>query len=439
MIQMGRRAIRETLKAATVVTALVGSVLGAGPAPAAPPEPAKAEKISPAEVEARRQALRDYFAKRRARLPIVATTRTEKGQVIDWVPRDSQYPGLKVAAPPKTDPMPALERKGERLSGFELARQPQARGPAGTVPILRRDDFIERIVPPPTVADFLSKYGLLGGDLEQPGGGPLHEYVWTEQTVPNLGGQAGFNVWDSYVHSTDLINAQGGEFNLAQVAVKRRAAAGLQTVEAGWQNYPNLNGDGFPHFFTFFTTVGYGGRPADNVSGYNREVDGWVQTSTTVFPGALLDFSAYNGDQVVIWVRVLLDNGKWWIRLNDEWVGYYPATLFASPGLRDPADQIAFYGEIVNQPDGGYPFTLTDMGSGEFASQGFGKAAFIRNAVYVDVPSGAFWYYNPGDIDETEARCYTIDAHFLPSAVAWATGLGSYFYYGGPGYSFSCP
>jgi hypothetical protein len=437
MKPIGRRALRETLRAATLITALAGAVLGAAAAPAIRPEPTAAEKISAEEIAARRAALRAYFAGQRAKMKIVATTRTERGQVIDWVPRDSQSPGLKVATPPRPDDAPLWTAKGERLAPFELAQQPKARGPAGTVPILRRDAFVERIVPPPTVEDFLSKYGLLAaGGFEPPGGGPDHVYAWTEKTVGNIGGQGSFNVWDSYVHATNEINAVGGEFNLAQVAVKGHAAGVLQTVEAGWQNYPNRSGDGFPHFFTFFNTNGYTAFGND-VGGYDRDVTGWVQHSTTVFPGALLDFSAYMGDQVTIYVRVQLDDGKWWIRLNDEWVGYYPADLFGSPGLRDHGDGIAFYGEIVNQPDGGFPYTPTDMGSGEFASQGFGKAAYVRNIWYFDTAGTSHQYDpNPGDVWATDPTCYSIEGHFL---AADPPHWQSHFYYGGPGYSYSCP
>ena len=32
----------------------------------------------------------EYFTKIRSELPIVATTVTENGQIVDWIPRDSQ-------------------------------------------------------------------------------------------------------------------------------------------------------------------------------------------------------------------------------------------------------------------------------------------------------------------------------------------------------------
>ena len=127
-----------------------------------------------------------------------------------------------------------------------------------------------------------------------------------------------------------------------------------------------------------------------------------------------------------------LFRGNWWIRVKNQWIGYYPASLFATSGLRNKGSKIAWYGEITDADDD--VKTYTDMGSGRFASQGWRKAAYMRNILYYNNDTGYSYHYNPlsRDIDET-AGCYTIDDHFRSGS-----GWGSYMYFGGPGNNTNC-
>ena len=57
----------------------------------------------------------------------------------------------------------------------------------------------------------------------------------------------------------------------------------------------------------------------------------------------------------------------WWLRVQQQWVGYYPTALYTAAGLRDSAKTIDFGGEIVDNLDpryGGHPLwhTTTAMG-----------------------------------------------------------------------------
>src|SRR5438270_13140698 len=76
----------------------------------------------------------------RQRMKVVKTTRTPSGQTIDWVPIESQGPGGKIATPPPgpKQEMPVVERE-HRAAAFEMNDAAAERGPAGTVPLLRRD------------------------------------------------------------------------------------------------------------------------------------------------------------------------------------------------------------------------------------------------------------------------------------------------------------
>ena len=103
----------------------------------------------------RLEEVRQYFLDRQARREVVATTRTPGGQVLDWIPIESQLRAGRLADPPDRGglSLARLEREPAdrydkvvrpvQLMQFELTRPDIERGPEGTVPVVRRD--IDRI------------------------------------------------------------------------------------------------------------------------------------------------------------------------------------------------------------------------------------------------------------------------------------------------------
>src|SRR5215831_19112938 len=83
----------------------------------------------------------EYFERRLERLKIVKTTSTPRGQLLDWVPIESQHPKGQIASPPPGPvPMAEQHQDGERNEEWgraELEHPGVERGPEGTVPILR--------------------------------------------------------------------------------------------------------------------------------------------------------------------------------------------------------------------------------------------------------------------------------------------------------------
>ena len=72
------------------------------------------------------------------------------------------------------------------------------------------------------------------------------------------------------------------------------------------------------------------------------------------------------------------DMGHWWVRYNGANVGYWPKDLFSETGLGFAAATLAWGGEVLNS--GEFPGqTYTEMGSGHFPYEGYGKACYIRN------------------------------------------------------------
>jgi hypothetical protein len=78
-----------------------------------------------------------YFDERTKRLTIRSTTQTPSGQIIDWIPVESQLANGAVAKPPSasqsSNPLPSPESKE---ASFELTDPAIPRGPAGAVPVL---------------------------------------------------------------------------------------------------------------------------------------------------------------------------------------------------------------------------------------------------------------------------------------------------------------
>lgn len=399
--------------------------------------------LDTAEQKRRRDMVRDYLARQRAELDVVATTVTDSGQVIDWVRPGSQVASGRLATPP---PLPeeasADEHRGAVPSTGELAQQQHARGPEGTVPVVRRDidEVINAMSPPGSLRDFLSKSGNAGdtGEVDSipAPGDAAHMYAYTSQYISNIGASGYINLWNPYVYPVSEAVDTWGEFSLGQVAVANETDTQeeKETIEAGWQDFPALYGDNYPHLFIYYTTTGYTDS-GDYIGGYNRDVKGWVQYARSSFPGMRLTHpSTYDGTQTEMRIIVQKYSGNWWIYANGEWMGYYPGSLFRDDGLGDEANKLAWYGEIVDVDDG-YA-TYTDMGSGSHAAAGFGRAAYMRNLRYLEPVRGAGRDYL-GTSSVSNEQCYS-----LKTSHASGTTWGSYQYWGGPGrinrYSTEC-
>lgn len=109
-------------------------------------------------------------------------------------------------------------------------------------------------------------------------------------------------------------------------------------------------------------------------------------------------------------------------------VGYWPAELFTH--LADHATMVEWGGEVVNtRPSGGH--TATQMGSGHFAEDGFGKASYFRNLEIVDSDNSLSSVHGISTLAEN-TNCYNIKSMYNNE---W----GTYFYYGGPGNNPKCP
>ncbi|CAL9116629.1 unnamed protein product [Musa acuminata var. zebrina] len=342
--------------------------------------------------------------------------RSPDGDTIDCVLSHLQpafdHPRLKGMKPLD----PSERPKGHRAdaatqNSFQLWRVSGESCPGGTVPIRRTKE--EDILRASSVKRFGRKLAVRSRHDSETGG---HEhavgYVVGDQYY---GAKASLNVWAPKVTNPS-------EFSLSQVwVISGSFGTDLNTIEAGWQVSPQLYGDSSPRFFTYWTTDAY-----QATGCYNLLCSGFIQTNNMIAIGAAISpTSTYDGGQFDISLLVWKDpnHGNWWLELGSgELVGYWPSFLFSH--LSEHASMVQFGGEIVNtQPQGLH--TATQMGSGHYAREGFGRASYFRNLQVVDWDNSLIPVANLRVLAD-RPTCYDVQGGINS---VW----GNYFYYGGPG------
>ncbi|XP_047080359.1 uncharacterized protein LOC124691126 [Lolium rigidum] len=242
--------------------------------------------------------------------------------------------------------------------------------------------------------------------------------------------EAGIEYRDDDIYGTQAI------INVYEPKVKKDSkdlsAAGLNinngpqggqadTIGAGYSVSPSLSGDGFARFHVAWD------EGVQNKSCYDLKCPGFVQISNTFgLGGRLQPVSVYNGPQYVINILIFkdADTKNWWLIYGEEKkpIGYWPNDLFTY--MKDKGNY-AFWGGHVSGPT-----ASTDspqIGSGHFASEGYGKAAFTKNIKLVD---GNNNLVNPREkkakAGTTSSSKYTVDGYEIDKD-------GMHTYYGGPG------
>lgn len=297
--------------------------------------------------------------------------------------------------------------------------------PKGTVPIRRSS--VNDVLRAKSLYDFGKKQRSisLARQADAPdvvsGNGHEHAIAYTGTSQEVYGAKATINVWDP---SIEVVN----EFSLSQIWVLSGSFDGsdLNSIEAGWQVSPELYGDSRPRLFTYWTSDAY-----QATGCYNLLCSGFVQTNSRIAIGAAISpISLANGNQYDITILIWKDPklGNWWMGFGDNTlVGYWPTELFTH--LADRATMVEWGGEVVNsRPNGEH--TSTQMGSGHFADEGFGKASYFRNLEVVDSDNSLSSANDISTLAENN-NCYNIKSSYNNE---W----GTHFYYGGPGRNSLC-
>src|SRR5262249_48656167 len=151
------------------------------------------------------------------------------------------------------------------------------------------------------------------------------------------------------------------QFSLSQIWVVGETPTTLQTVEVGWQVFAMWNPK-LPAIFVYSTADNYG---ATGCYVTKCNLDGRPETFVLISNKPLIGVrvpqqSAIGGNQVVTemkWIRNS-QTGSWWLKIDNEWVGYYPAAFYGAGPLAKSAQYVDFGGET-------YGITpASQMGSG---------------------------------------------------------------------------
>ncbi|VAH85999.1 unnamed protein product [Triticum turgidum subsp. durum] len=139
--------------------------------------------------------------------------------------------------------------------------------------------------------------------------------------------------------------------------------------------------------------------------------------------------ASYITEQVINKDEQLEDpkTANWWLMYGEEKtpIGYWPSSLFSH--IKDKGI-FSYWGGFVQGPTASSD--SAQMGSGHFASEGYGKAAFMRNIQIVDINNKLVTPNRHKDLLGTSDKTkYSIGGYVVDNH-------GMHMYYGGPGNLF---
>ncbi|KAH9713153.1 NEP-interacting protein 1 [Citrus sinensis] len=186
------------------------------------------------------------------------------------------------------------------------------------------------------------------------------------------------------------------------------------------------NGEKKTRLFIYWTSDGY-----QSTGCYNLDCPGFVQTNKNIALGGSIE--PVSKERLTALILFFFfdqfnnNDGNWWLQVQDQLVGYWPSSIFTH--LAGTSDAISWGGEIVNnQPNGHH--TSTQMGSGHFPNEAYGKASYFTKLGYFDEGNNV---KDPENLEPfvTRPPCYDL-------RTGKDNKFGVFFYFGGPGYSTNC-
>lgn len=373
------------------------------------------------------ERMRDHVTALNADVEVTHSFVDAAGRVFDCVPI-GQQPSLKgrdaaIATPPDLDAIIGLGAASTARDAAKPAAQHAAfdrygnstQCPPGCVPVRRI--ALNELARFETLESFRSKVprARISNDPSAPVADlrQNHRYAYTEQNSDNFGGHNFISVWAPPVGDKQI-------FSLAQHWYAGGTGAAHQTLEVGWQVFPQKYGHSQPVLFIFWTNDNY-----NHSQNYNLENPGFVQTNSAWSIGGALNPVSSATDQFELEIAVYLHAGNWWLYLGgtsvDAAVGYFPASIYNGGAMATQAAVLQYGGETVADVGGTWPA----MGSGAFSADGWQKAAYQRDIFMFPVGGGAQ---------------YAALTPFSPSPGCYSTTLAAakppwntYFFFGGPG------
>lgn len=357
------------------------------------------------------------------------TIQTYDNDIVDWV--DPSTVEGSDAEPPPPRMEATMLPSGVELQRTELDEHPELRGPDGTIPILRPSfsAYVSGASGATSLSDYLENHIVVGAPVS-----PQNFYAGMSTVADNAGAAVwvtafGGDIEPMTMSVLEMIvgcpDDQGGMEWVGIAAV--RDAVNVHTAFHPFRgSVPRLEVE---------YVVPDPTKPEKISGGW----DGLTRTKNVFkkhagsryYPGIELQPATKGGPQVESYFVIQLFNKQWWLGYNGDWLGYYESSLFKdmnaeNPNAKGVACVVKWYGEIYDRSP--YFWTWTDMGSGEFADQGHGNAAYFRDPFYADPAGMSHWPDNSSYTSPFNDSCYTRSP--LNSGVSpW----DRWFFVGGPG------
>ncbi|KAK8584344.1 hypothetical protein V6N13_109727 [Hibiscus sabdariffa] len=226
----------------------------------------------------------------------------------------------------------------------------------------------------------------------------------------NFGARTVMNVWRP--------NVASDQASLSSLWVANGPIDKLNVLQAGWVVEPRLFSSNYTRLYTHWTVDNY--RTTGCV---NYLCPGFVQVHREISLGIVLNqISVYNGAQVDMEIAILRD-GEWWLKLYNQFIGYWPQKLFYY--MYGGANNVMWGGHVISPSSKPSP----PMGSGHLPSDyADNKTAYFKQTQIWD--NVHLVYPRPDRLESfsTVPACY--------GAVAIngiAPGGSTNLFFGGPG------
>ncbi|XP_037481133.1 uncharacterized protein LOC119358830 [Triticum dicoccoides] len=301
----------------------------------------------------------------------------------------------KIQMEPSSFPQ-SISTKSPSMDVIPQAQLPLIECPKGMIPILRNN---RRVQTPIETIDKVTT-------------NEEHEVAGVEYYDELYGTRAKINIYNPMVKNNSKDLSAGSKIIKAGVA---------DGIGAGSWVYPSYSGDNSARFHVAWVD-GLKTCP-------DHDCGVFVQVSSSVgLGGRLKPVSVYKGPQYMIDVAIFKDpvTKHWWVAYGPQniHIGYWPRQIFHF--MKDQCNY-ALWGGYVQGPTASSD--SPQMGSGHFASEGLGKAAFVRN---IEILNKKNKYVIP---DENKFGYVTtnLSKYTAKGSVDGYSHFGVHTYYGGPG------
>ncbi|CAL5189962.1 unnamed protein product [Lathyrus oleraceus] len=173
----------------------------------------------------------------------------------------------------------------------------------------------------------------------------------------------------SSIYNVSVTNDQSS----SSVMYVRNGPDSTNYIGMGWHVAPELYNDYAPHVYIVRTNDNF-----NNTGCFNLLCLGFVLTTHVNYVGGrITDSSTYEGDifKMTLSITQDLETKNWWLNLQDEMLGYFPASLFSDLNY---AGEVGWGGRTSTSLSSPSP----PMGSGVFPDNVYNHASYFTHVSF---------------------------------------------------------